>query len=132
MGVANFALIISEALVAVIAVLTLAILLLRGALSIERRVANLETKVEPFWEFVRQSVPVVLQGIKPAGNPISAERWQELLVKLQKDSLSSNEARELNAAFLEQQEEAKKKNDVALLIALGLGMALLTSMLKQK
>jgi len=108
------------------------LLVLRIVLSVERRLATLETKVEPFWEFVRQIVASSLQGITPAGNPITSERWQHLLSKLHANTLSVDEARELNAAFLEEQAAAKKRNDVAVLIAIGLGLALLAVLLKEK
>jgi len=108
------------------------LLVLRIVLSVERRLATLETKAEPFWEFVHQIVASSLQGIRPAGNPVSSERWQDLLSKLQYNTLSIAEARELNAAFLEEQAAAKKRNDVAVLIAIGLGLALLAVLLKEK
>ena len=127
----TLALAISQAVVAVVAVVTLVVLLLRGALSLEKRVANLETKIEPFWEALRQSVVPLLQGLRPSGNPISQDRWDLLLLKLQANQLTVEEARELNAEFVEQQAAAKQKNDVASLIAIGLGIALLAGLLRE-
>lgn len=53
-------------------------------------------------------------------------------MKLQANSLSQAEAEELHNALLEQQEEAKKKNDLAVLLAIGLGLFLLSSFLKNR
>lgn len=128
----TLALVITQGVVAAAAVITLIFLLLRGALSLEKRVTNLETKIEPFWEALRQSVVPLLQGLTPPGNPITAERWDSLLIKLQSNQLTVDEAWELNAAFLEQQTEAKNKNDTTALIAIGLGIALLAVLINQK
>lgn len=125
-------LVITQGVVAAAAVITLIFLLLRGVFSIEKRVANLETKIEPFWDALRQNVVPLLQGLTPPGNPITAERWDSLLIKLQSNRLTVDEAWELNAAFLEQQAAAKDKNDTTTLIAIGLGLALLAVLINQK
>ena len=74
----TLALVITQGVIAAAAVITLIFLLLRGVFSIEKRVANLETKIEPFWEALRQSVAPLLQGLTSPENPISAERWDSL------------------------------------------------------
>ena len=53
-------------------------------------------------------------------------------MKLRSNQLTAEEASELNTAFLEQQAEAKKKNDVTSLIALALGLALLAGLLRER
>lgn len=108
------------------------LLVLRIVLSVERRLATLETKVEPYRDAFRQIVVSHLQGISPGGNPVSAERWQYLLSRFQNNILSLDEARELQAAFLEQQEQARRKNDSITLIAILLGLVLLAVLLKEK
>jgi hypothetical protein len=116
-------------LLPLIAVITLAYTFTKGALSTENRITKLETKIDLFWEHMRQIVGSALSGIKPKGNPISPERWQYLINKLQMNTLGTAEAQELNAAMIEQQEEAQKKNDQSTLLILGLGLALLAILL---
>ncbi len=69
-------------------------------------------------------------SIRPTGNPTTPERWQELLEKLQYNTLTLSEAQELNAILLEQQEEARKHQDLAKLLAIGLGLFLLAQILR--
>lgn len=124
--------IIIEGLIALCAVVTLIILLLRGAFNLERRLSSLETKVEPFWDSLRNMVATALLSITPSGNPITTERWQYLVSRLQMNILNFEEAQELNAVMLEQQEEAKQKKDQAVLLITGLGLALLAILLNKK
>ena len=53
-------------------------------------------------------------------------------MKLQTNQLTVEEARELNSALVEQQAEAKKKNDAASLIAIALGLALLAGLVRER
>ena len=124
--------IIVEGIIALCAVLTLIFLLLRGALSLEGRLSRLETQIEPFWDSLRNVVATALQSITPTGNPITPERWQYLVSQLQMNTLTASEADELNAAMLEQQEEAKQKKDQATLLIIGLGIALLAVLVGKK
>lgn len=123
---------IANTVIALIAVITLIAYPVRGLFSLERRLTALETKMEPWWDALRQSVVPALLAIKPTGNPVTTERWRDLVMKLQANSLSRAEAEELHNALLEQQEEAKKKNDLAVLLAIGLGLLLLSSFLKDR
>ena len=85
--------------------------------------------MDPLWNALRTNVTAWLQGINPQGKPITPERWQELLQKFQNNTISQNEALELNNAMVEQQEEARKNNDRTTLLALGIGLALLAVIL---
>jgi len=125
-------LVISEGVIALVAVITLAVTFAKGALKTEHRITILETKVELFWDKVRYLVASGLATLEPKGNPISPERWQYLVNKLQANRLNGEESQELNNAMIEQQAEAKKKNDQSALLILGLGLALLAVLLSKK
>lgn len=115
-----------------VAVAGLLIILIRCLLSIEHRLTKLETKVEPLYNGLTQLGVNTLMGVKAPGNPITQERYEYLLGKMGANSLSQNESLELNAALLELRKEAKDSNDLAKLLAVGLGLLILDTIMKKK
>lgn len=128
----NWFLVITEGVIALVSVITLATVFAKGAIKLENRITRLETQIEPFWDTARKAIGDALMGIIPKGNPITPERWQYLVNRLQLNALSSVEAEELNNAMIEQQAEARRNNDTAALLVLGLGIALLAVLLAKK
>jgi uncharacterized coiled-coil protein SlyX len=128
----NWFLIITEGVIALVAVITLAIVFAKGAIKLENRITRLETQIEPFWDAMRKAIGSALLGIPPKGNPVTPERWQYLANRLQLNALSTAEAEELNNAMIERQAEAQRNNDTAALLILGLGLALLAVLLAKK
>lgn len=128
----NWFLAITEGVIALVAVITLAIVFAKGAIKLENRITRLETQIEPFWDAMRKAIAPALMGITPKGNPVTPERWQYLVNQLQLNALSSAEAEELNNAMIERQAEARRNNDVAALLILGFGIALLAVLLAKK
>ncbi len=114
----------------IVSVVTLIILIMRGVLSVESRLTRLETQMEPYTEGLKGLVISALKGITPGGNPIDPSRYQYLLNQMNSNALTQTEAQELNAALLELQQEAGKSNDVAKLLLIGLGLLILTAILK--
>lgn len=101
--------------------------------------ASLETKVEPFWELVRQNASILIEVISkrksnPEPDPTSPgfdARTSELLKKLERQTLTSSEAKELQQILERQFAEAKARGDtgaiLALLLLLGLVAAFLAT-----
>jgi len=85
---------------------------------VKQRLSTVETKVEPFWEFVQKKIPDILTRGK--GNPEPLTRRDELLVKFKDGTILPHERDELLTFLEADQEKAKKERDTALLIALGL------------
>ncbi len=115
----------------VVAILTLIILFMRGVLSIESRLTKLETRMEPFTEGLKALAVDALRRIKPEGNPINPQRYQHLLNQMNSNTLTQPEAREFNTVLLELQQEARQSNDLAKLLAIGLGLIILAMILNK-
>ena len=128
----NWFLVITEGVIALVSVITLAAVFAKGAIKLENRITRLETQIEPFWDAMRKAIASALMGITPKGNPVTPERWQYLVNRLQLNALSSAEAEELNNVMIERQTEARRNNDVAALLILGFGIALLAVLLAKK
>jgi len=75
---------------------------------LEARISNLETKIEPFWNFLRQRLPEMLKGPNL--------RKDALLAKYQDNSLSPIEAQELRTLL----EKDFPRANIAKKIALGM------------
>ena len=88
--------------------------------------------MEPFWEGLRHLTVNALSGIKPPGNPITPERYRQLIARLNTNTLTHAEAQELNVALLELQQQAQANNDLAKLLAIGLGLLFLAAILKNE
>lgn len=116
----------------VVSVITLIILLVRGVLSVESRLAKLETRMEPFTEGLNKLVVDALSRIVPGGNPIDPARYQYLLGRMNANALIPSEGQELNTALLELQQEARQANDLSKLLAIGLGLLILAALLQSK
>ena len=116
---------------AVVALLTLALVMVRGALTSERRITALETKVDLFWNAARMMVADTLQGRGP-NNPINEDRWAYLLNKFRSNELTNTEADELHAAFLAREQQARIDKDMTTLLIVGLGLALLAILLSSQ
>ena len=117
--------VISGAVGTVVSLITLLILLFRGVFSLEHRLTRLETQMEPLWGVLQRSLGAMLRGNGPAGNPISQQRWEDLLKKFEDNTLSAPEARELKCAMEEKREEARKENDKPHLLVLTLAIEIL-------
>lgn len=102
------------------------------AINTENRLATLEAEMRIWQSELREVVIKALMLITPKGNPIDPERWKYLVGLLQSNSLTSDEAQELKAAMLEQEQEAQRKNDQTTLLVLGLGLALLALLAAKK
>ena len=122
---------ISGVIGTLVALITLALVLLRGALTSERRITALETKIDLFWNAARGIVADALQGKAPQ-NPIDEPRWAYLLDQFRSNQLTPAEANELHNGFLEKERKAKEQNDLATLLVIGLGLALLAVLLGRK
>ena len=136
----------------ILALVTLTIALFRVAISIHGRLTALETNVEQIksyvderrigtmdarmqiiWEeYKLEGIPNLRRGADPPGNPMLQERWDELLIKLERDELIDDEAEELLAALLKRREQAKKEEDVVTNMLLGPGIILTKWQLKEK
>ena len=130
------------------ALLTLGIWIFRLLYSIQGRLTALETKlaqldlaemadssarINLMWEeFKIEGVANLRRGAGPPGNPMLQERWDELLLKLERDELADDEAEELLAALLKRREQAKDEDDVVTNMLLGPGIVLTKWQLKEK
>ena len=110
--------IISSAVVAVVAVAGLIYSHVKELGEVKNRVAQLETKIEPFWEFVTKSIPDML--IQTKGNPEPITRRDELLLKYRNGIILPHERDELLAILEREREQARRESNTALLVALGL------------
>ncbi|MGD0353383.1 MAG: hypothetical protein ABSB38_07810 [Dehalococcoidia bacterium] len=115
--------IISSAVVAVAAIIGLVWSYFRELGDIKQRLTTLETKTEPFWKFVNESIPEML--IRGRGNPEPYTRRDELLLRYRDGTILPHERDELLRLLEAEREEVKKKNDIAMLILLGLLIAAL-------
>jgi hypothetical protein len=115
--------IILSAIVALAAIIGLVWSYFRELGDIKQRLTTLETKTEPFWKFVNESIPEML--IKGKGNPEPYTRRDELLLRYRDGIILPHERDELLGLLEAEREEAKKKNDIAILILLGLLIAAL-------
>ena len=130
------------------ALLTLALWAFRLLNSMQGRVTALETKLAPFdpervattnarmeilWEqYLFEGVPNIRRRVGPPGNPMLKERWDELLVKLEREALLDDEAEELLAALLKRREQARAEDDPVTIMLLGPGIVLTKWQLKEK
>jgi len=96
---------------------------------VEKRLTRLETKIEPFWNNILKIVPDALINVRPMGDPMSPERWEYLVLRMKAQTLTPQEALELNNALVEQQEQARQENDQAALLILGISLALLAAII---
>ena len=87
------------------------------------RVSALEPQVSLIMDFIRNGQLLNLPGIPAPGNPMKQERWDELAVKLHREEISEEEAREFLAALLEKREQAIREKDAATLVIVGAGIA---------
>ena len=116
--------IISTAVLALVAILGLVYSHIKELGEVRQKLSQLETKVEPFWAFVKQVIPDIL--IKGKSNPEPFSRRDELLIKFKNETILPHERDELLATLEVEREQAKKERDTALLIALGLLIVALT------
>ncbi len=130
------------------ALVTLAIFGFRLLYSIQGRLKALETLVSPndaermkitnarmevVWEEFRLvGVLNLRRGADPPGNPMLQERWDELLIKLEREELADEEAEELLAALLKRREQAEEEDDMVTNLLLGPGIILTKWQLKEK
>ena len=118
---------IASAILVVVAgaLVTFAAFLFRQLFSIRDRLKTVETKSEILWEqYLYEGVPNLRTRVAPPGNPMLQERWDELLEKLEKETLLDDEAEELLAALLKRREQAKEEDDVITMMLLGPGIVL--------
>ena len=141
-GVVTFA---SSFLAAIVVILVAAF---GFALSLHGRLKKMETVVEPLdpyrlattdarmeilWEEYKfEGIQNLRRGTSPPGNPMLQERWDELLLKLERDELKDDEAEELLAALLKRRDQAKEEDDVITSMLLGPGIVLTKWRLKEK
>jgi hypothetical protein len=119
----NYVAIISTSIVALAAIISLVVSYFRELNGIKSRLTTVETKIEPFWQFVTTSIPDLL--IKGKGNPEPLTRRDELLVRYRDRTILPHERDELLGLLEAEREQAKKENNVAILILLGLLIAAL-------
>jgi len=110
--------IISSSVVALVAVVGLIWTYFKEWDEVKGRLTSLETKIEPFWKFVNESIPDML--IKSKGNPEPLSRRDELLIRYRDGTILPHEKDELLRILEAEREQAKKETDTALLILLGL------------
>lgn len=130
------------------ALVTFAVFLIRELFSVKERLKGVETQVTPndaermkttnirveiLWDqYLYEGVPNLRRRVDPPGNPMLKERWDQLLEKLEKETLLDDEAEELLAALLKRREQAKEEDDVVTIMLLGPGIVLTKWQLKQK
>lgn len=145
-GVVTFASAILAAFVLV--AVSFGVWILRLLFSIQGRLTALETKLAPLepekvmetnarmeilWEQYRiEMMPRLRQRVSPPENPMLKERWDELILKLEKNKLPDDEAEELLEAFLKRREQAMDADDVETIMLLGHGIVLTKWQLKEK
>ena len=60
------------------------------------------------------------------------ERWDELALKLHKEQITEDEAKEFLVALLKREEQAMREKDTATLVIVGAGIAFTEWQLKEK
>ena len=63
---------------------------------------------------------------------MSQKRWDEVLIKLEREELADEEAEELLAALLKRREQAEEEDDMVINLLLGPGIILTKWQLKEK
>lgn len=100
------------------------------------RIASLETKVEPFWELLRQNASTLVQAVSKRKsnphsnptNPSSEARRKALLDKLENRLLTSSEAKELRQMLQKELADARARGDAAAILVLLLLLGLLAAL----
>ena len=117
--------IISTAVLALVAILGLVYSHIKELGEVRQRLSQLET----FWQLVVKSVPDIL--IKGKDNPEPLTNRDELLVKFRDGIILPHEKDELLTILEAESEQAKKEGNTALLIILGLFIAVLAASSKK-
>lgn len=96
-----------------------------------RRVSDLERGQEAFQSRITEFIQDLMKGAPPLHNPRLeiASRRDYLLAKLRANEISRTEAVELNDILIKEKEASQQRGDIATLIAVILGLALLSSIL---
>lgn len=110
-------------------VLTIIILIFRVVTGVERRLSKLETQGEMMWNLFQNHIIPQLFNSQSPGNPMIQERWELLIKKLSADSLTDDEAKELQSAFRQKRKEAGESEDRGLDALLLIGLAMLAEQL---
>ena len=118
--------IISTAVLALVAILGLVYSHIKELGEVRQRLSQLET----FWQLVVKSVPDIL--IKGKDNPESLTNRDELLVKFRDGIILPHEKDELLTILEAEREQAKKERNTAVLIILGLFIAVLAASSKKQ
>ena len=127
--------VIASAVVAVVAVGSLAYIYFREIANLRERISSLETKIEPFWELVRQHLPDLMAKHSPKGsspNPQGQSRREELLYKLKTGIITRSEAAELEGVLSQELEEAKAQRDFAAILGFLLLLGLIATILSKE
>lgn len=110
-------------------VLTIIILIFRVVTGIERHLSRLETQCEMMWNLFQNHILPQLSNFHSPGNPMIQERWELLIKRLSADSLTDEEARELQSAFRQKRKEAEESEDRGLDALLVMGLAMIADQL---
>ena len=99
-----------------------------------KKVSSWERGDTAFISRVAQEMQDVFRRVPPSENPGEemALRRDELLVKLRANEISRSEAVELNDILIDEQRAAERRRDIIALVAIGLGLALLASILARR
>ncbi len=122
--------IVVEGVVALAAVVGLIYTHYKELAEVRERLARLDTKVEPFWTTIQQTIPDILKGLPAKGNPISKETRDLYLDKLKNGTITTPEARQLNEYLQEELRQAKERCDTSASLAIALGLAYLAAVLR--
>jgi len=117
--------IIATAILAFVAILGLVYSHIKELGEVRQKLSQLETKVEPFWQFVMKSVPDILMQGK--SNPEPLTRRDELLIRFRDGIILPHEKDELLRILKTEREQATRERDTTLLILLGLLIVVLAS-----
>ena len=117
--------IIATAILAFVAILGLVYSHIKELGEVRQKLSQLETKVEPFWQFVMKSVPDILMQGK--SNPEPLTRQDELLIRFRDGIILPHEKDELLRILKTEREQATRERDTTLLILLGLLIVVLAS-----
>lgn len=96
------------------------------------RLSVLETKIDPVWDSINRRQVIYLPTVPAPENPMKQERWDELALKLHKEQITEDEAREFLAALLKREAQAMREKDTATLVVVGAGIAFTEGQLKEK